>query len=47
MQRKPKLTLDATGQFLGMPRVGAHDNAQPIQSLVERCIAQLARIAGH
>jgi hypothetical protein len=47
MPLKSQLTLEATGQFLGMPLVGAHDNAQPVQLAVERCIAQLARIAGH
>jgi hypothetical protein len=31
MTPKPQLRLDATGQFLTMPLVGAHDNGQPVK----------------
>jgi hypothetical protein len=47
MRAKPKLKLEATGQFLSMPLVGAHDNHEAVKPAVERCIAQLARISGH
>ena len=44
---KPKLKLDATGQFLTMPLVGAHDNKHAVASAVDRSLAQLARICGN
>jgi hypothetical protein len=47
MQLKPPLRLETTGQFLALPLVGAHDNAEPVQRAVDRCLAQLARVSGH
>ena len=40
------LRLDSTGQYVGGPIVGPHDNAQPVDPVVRRCIAQLALILG-
>jgi hypothetical protein len=40
------LRLDATGQYLGGPIVGPHDNAEPVAAVVRRCVAQLALIVG-
>jgi hypothetical protein len=47
MKKLPQLRLEATGQFLSMPLVGAHDNSAPVQPAVDRCLAQLERISGH
>jgi hypothetical protein len=47
MRPKPQLRLETTGQFLAMPLVDAHDNAEPVKGAVDRCLAQLARISGH
>lgn len=41
------LRLDTTGQFLGGPLVGAHDNTRPSRPELSRHIAQLLRVAGH
>jgi len=46
MASTSKLTLEATGQYLSMPLVGAHDNAAPVGPALDKCIAQLARVAG-
>ena len=42
-----KLKLETTGQYLGVPLVGAHDNSEPVRAAVDRCLLQLARILGH
>jgi hypothetical protein len=47
MAAKPKLKLESTGQFLSMPLVGPHDNREPVQPAVDRCVAQLMRISGN
>jgi hypothetical protein len=47
MKTRPTLQVEATGQFLGMPLVGAHDNSEPVWLAVDRCLLQLARISGH
>jgi hypothetical protein len=47
MNDKSKLKLDATGQFLTVPLVGAHNNEKPHAPAVERSVAQLARVSGH
>jgi hypothetical protein len=41
------LRLDTTGQFLGGPLVGSHDNSRPSRPELSRHMAQLLRIAGH
>jgi len=41
------LRLDPTGQYLGGPIVGAHDNTKPVDATVRSCLAQLSLIAGH
>lgn len=41
------LRLDTTGQFLGGPLVGAHDNIRPSRTELSRHTAQLLRVAGH
>lgn len=38
------LILDSTGQYVGGPVVGPHDNARPIDLMVRRCLAQLALV---
>jgi hypothetical protein len=47
MKSRPTLKLETTGQYLGLPMVEAHDNAEPVWSAVDRCLLQLARISGH
>jgi hypothetical protein len=47
MKFRPTLKLEATGQYLGMPMVQAHDNSEPVSSAVDRCLMQLERISGH
>ncbi len=47
MTAKPLLELEATGEFLSMPLVGAHDNAEASRPAVARCVAQLERVSGH
>jgi hypothetical protein len=47
IKREASLRLDATGQFLTVPLVGAHDNEKPYAPAVERSMAQLARVSGH
>jgi hypothetical protein len=41
------LRLDTTGQFLGGPLVGVHDNSRPSRPELSRQMAQLLRVAGH
>jgi hypothetical protein len=41
------LRLDPTGQYVGGPMVGPHDNAKPMSATLRRCLAQLALIVGH
>jgi hypothetical protein len=41
------LRLDRTGQYLGGPILGPHDNTKPVDATVRRCLAQLALVAGH
>jgi hypothetical protein len=38
------LTLDSTGQHVGGPTVGPHDNAKPVDAMVRRCLEQLALV---
>ena len=40
------LRLDTTGQHLGGPMVGPHDNSKPVAATVRTCVTQLALIAG-
>ena len=40
------LRLDSTGQHLGGPMVGPHDNAKPVDAVVRRCVAQLTLVVG-
>jgi hypothetical protein len=47
MNDKPTLKLDATGQYLTLPLVGAHNNDKPHALAVVRSVAQLARISGN
>lgn len=47
MKPKPQLKLEATGQYLSMPLVGAHDNEKPSPSAVEKCMAQMERVSGN
>jgi hypothetical protein len=41
------LRLDTTGQYLGGPLVGAHDNARPTKAELRRHMEALMRVAGH
>ena len=41
------LRLDTTGQYLGGPLVGAHDNTRPARAELNRHLAELLRVAGH
>ena len=41
------LRLDSTGQYLGGPLVGAHDNRKPAAPELRRQLAQLLRVTGH
>jgi hypothetical protein len=47
MKPKSKLRLESTGQYLAVPLVGSHDNAEPVSGAVDRCLGQLERISGH
>jgi hypothetical protein len=39
--------LDTTGQYLGGPLVGAHDNTRPTRAELRRHMDALMRVAGH
>ena len=41
------LRLDTTGQYLGGPLVGPHDNRRPTKPELRRHMAELLRVAGH
>jgi hypothetical protein len=41
------LRLDSTGQYLGGPLVGPHDNSAPTAAELRRHTAELRRVAGH
>ena len=41
------LRLDSTGQYLGGPLVGPHDNRRPAGPELRRHLVQLMRVAGH
>ena len=49
--RMPQITaplrLDSTGQYLGGPLVGPHDNRKPAAPELRRHMDQLLRVAGH
>lgn len=47
MPDKPVLRLDTTGQYLGGPMTGPHDNAKPVVVELSRHIAQFDRLVGH
>ena len=46
-QTTSPLRLDSTGQYLGGPLVGAHDNRKPTAPELRRHMAQLLRVTGH
>jgi hypothetical protein len=41
------LRLDTTGQYLGGPLVGPHDNMRPTKAELRRHVDALLRVAGH
>ena len=41
------LRLDTTGQFLGGPLVGPHDNVQPAEAELRRQMDAFLRVTGH
>ena len=47
MQDKPILRLDTTGQYLGGPLTGVHDNKHPVVVELSRHVAQFDRLVGH
>jgi hypothetical protein len=41
------LRLDTTGQFIGGPLVGPHDNRATDRSFMRRCLAMFARVGAN
>jgi hypothetical protein len=46
-QTTAPLRLDSTGQYLGGPLVGPHDNRKATAPELRRHLDQLLRVAGH
>ena len=44
---KPNLRLDTTGQYLGGPLAGPHDNRIAVMDELLRQVAALDRVTGH
>ena len=47
MTTRPKLKLEATGQFVAAPLVGVDDNSRPVRSALDHCVAELERVSGN
>ena len=41
------LQLDATGEYLGGPEVGPHDNSAPVSDWMETCVEVLDAVGGN
>jgi hypothetical protein len=47
MNNRLPLQLDATGQYIGGPMVGPHDNKLAAPPLLRRHVEELKRVCGH
>jgi hypothetical protein len=47
MTNRLTLKLDATGQYLGGPVLGPHDNKLAAPQLLRRHVEELRRVCGH